>query len=220
MGVLYVIRHAQASFGAADYDVLSDLGHRQSRALGQALAVQGVMPDAVFIGAQRRHRETLAGIADGLGAPVQPQVHAGLNEFDFKGLLDARFRDAPAPDGMHSDRRSHFRTLRDTVLMWQRDEVPDPPETWAAFSDRVADAKAVMQGAGETVLAVSSGGAISQMIASVLQTPADQQIALQLQMKNCAVNRFISTSNAMYLHGFNETPHITAETAEELLTYS
>jgi broad specificity phosphatase PhoE len=45
MRELVLLRHAQASFGAADYDVLSDLGHRQSLALGEALAMQGLRPD-------------------------------------------------------------------------------------------------------------------------------------------------------------------------------
>jgi hypothetical protein len=37
VGNLYLIRHGQASFGAADYDVLSPVGERQSLALGEHL---------------------------------------------------------------------------------------------------------------------------------------------------------------------------------------
>jgi broad specificity phosphatase PhoE len=220
MGTLYLIRHAQASFGAADYDVLSDTGHAQSHALGKALARQGVRADAMFIGAQRRHRETLEGILAGMGAQAQPQVHPGLNEFDFKALLDARFRDASAPDNLHGDRKTHFRTLRDTVLAWQRDEVPDPPETWAQFTARVEDARRAMAQQDGDVIAVSSGGAIGQMLAAALAAPPEQQIRLQLQMKNCAVNRFVHSPRNFYLHGFNETPHIDASNTDTLLTYS
>jgi broad specificity phosphatase PhoE len=35
MGTLHLVRHGQASFGAADYDQLSDLGARQCRELGR-----------------------------------------------------------------------------------------------------------------------------------------------------------------------------------------
>ena len=220
MGTLYLVRHAQASFGAADYDVLSETGHAQARALGRALARQGVRAAAVFIGAQRRHRETLDGILEGMGADARAQVHPGLNEFDFKALLDARFRDSPAPENLHGDRKTHFRTLRDTVLAWQRDEVPDPPETWAQFTARVEDARRAMTGDGGDVIAVSSGGAIGQMLAAALTAPPEQQIRLQLQMKNCAVNRFVHSPRNFYLHGFNETPHIDASNADTLLTYS
>ena len=220
MAEIFVIRHAQASFGAADYDVLSDLGHRQSEALGRALKAQGIQPDRFVIGAQRRHRETMEGIVKGMGAGnAEFEKHDGLNEFDFKSLLDARQRTKPPTPNLHSDRRTHFRILRDTVLEWQRDEIENPPETWSAFAFRVADAMEWVRASGERVMVVSSGGAISQMIAAALSAPSSQQIELQLQMKNCAVNRFISTSSRLFLHGFNETPHITAETAD-FLTYS
>jgi broad specificity phosphatase PhoE len=38
MGNLYLVRHGQASFGAADYDQLSELGQRQSVRLGEYFA--------------------------------------------------------------------------------------------------------------------------------------------------------------------------------------
>jgi len=61
---------------------------------------------------------------------------------------------------------------------------------------------------------------ISQLIATTLCSPAATQIELQLQMRNCAVHKFIhSSSGAFFLHGYNETPHIGAET-QHLLTYS
>lgn len=220
MAELLVIRHAQASFGAADYDVLSDLGHRQARALGAALKAQGAAPRRLMIGGQRRHRETLEGLAPALGLDAaQADIHPGLNEFDFRGLLAARNRTHPLPEDAHTDRKAHFRTLRDTVLAWARDEIEAPPETWAAFTGRVADALAELASGEGPALAVSSGGAISQMVSAVLETPAPQQIALQLQMRNCGVTRFVATPKCVYFHGFNETPHITATTAD-LLTYS
>ena len=222
MTEIIVIRHAQASFGAANYDVLSELGHRQSHALGRALAVQGVTDaDHWIMGAQRRHRETLEGCAAGMGVSATPEIHAGLNEFDFKGLLDAYYRGRPAPEGMHDDRKSHFRTLRDTVLAWQRGEVDGPPETYGDFEARVRDALDLARGKpGKRVIMVSSGGAISQMIRMIIEAPATKQIELQLQMRNCAVNRFIASSDSLFLHSFNETPHIDGTNADEMLTYS
>jgi len=221
MAELYLVRHAQASFGADNYDVLSDLGHMQSFALGQAIAAQGVRPDLWVIGDLNRHRETLAGIQLGMGmAEATPEIHPGLNEFDFTGLLNARFGMGGGPKDMHSDRKTHFKILRETVLAWQRDEIANPPEKWADFARRIEAARRfIMREGPATVLAVSSGGPIGQMVASVLQTPDDQLIKLQLQVKNCSLTRFIFTQKACYLHGFNETPHITAET-HQFLTYS
>ena len=42
MGTLYLVRHGQASFGADDYDKLSDLGHRQCVRLGEYFRDKGV----------------------------------------------------------------------------------------------------------------------------------------------------------------------------------
>ena len=219
---IILIRHGQASFGAADYDVLSGLGHEQSRALGTALKTQGLVPDALFIGAQRRHRETLKGVAEGLGIGTETAtLHEGLNEFDFQGLLEARFRNAEQPRPAPDDRREYFRMLRDTVLAWQRDEVDDPPEYWSEFAARVAAARDTMCACdARKVLAVSSGGPISQMVAATLETPADKMILLQLQIKNCAVTRLVANPGSVFLHAFNETPHIDARSAPRLLTYS
>jgi broad specificity phosphatase PhoE len=41
MGTLYLVRHGQASFGADDYDQLSELGRRQSVRLGEYLRGKG-----------------------------------------------------------------------------------------------------------------------------------------------------------------------------------
>lgn len=222
MPVLYVIRHGQASFGADDYDVLSPTGHRQAEALGRKLAEQGVRPDAWIMGDMRRHRETMEGLMKGMGVEgVTPEVHAGLNEYDFGALLSARLKALGQDDTPPLDRRNYFRTLKEVVQEWHRDEIPDPYETYGAFRARVEDARQVcMRDGVETVLAVSSGGAIGQMIAGILDAPPITQVKLQLQMKNCAVNRFVYSSRNVYLHGFNETPHIDASTEAEMLTYS
>ena len=42
MGTLYLVRHGQASFGAADYDNLSELGHRQAVRLGEYWRERGM----------------------------------------------------------------------------------------------------------------------------------------------------------------------------------
>ena len=86
MGTLYLVRHGQASFGAADYDQLSDLGRRQSERLGRYWRERGITFDAVLTGTLRRHAQTWEGIAAGAayGNPVQalegPEVLAAVIE--------------------------------------------------------------------------------------------------------------------------------------------
>lgn len=222
MPSLFIVRHGQASFGADDYDVLSPTGHKQAEAVGRALAEQGVRPDVFIMGDMRRHRETMQGILKGMGITgVTPEVHAGLNEYDFGALNAAKLRAQGLDEKAPIDRRTYFRTLRDVVQEWHRDEIPNPYETYSAFRDRVEDARQhCMRDDAGTVLAVSSGGAIGQMISRALDAPPITQVKLQLQMKNCAVNRFVYSARNMYLHGFNETPHIDASNEAEMLTYS
>ncbi len=222
MPVLYLVRHGQASFGADDYDVLSPAGHAQSEALGDALSRLGVKPDVFVMGDMRRHRETMEGILRAMGrSDVTPEIHAGLNEYDFGKLLAAKEKAQGSGDGPPPERRSYFRMLREVVQEWHRDEIPEPEETYGHFAARVEDArKFCMREGVETVLAVSSGGAIGQMIATTLDAPPLTQVKLQLQMKNCAVNRIVYSKRNTYLHGFNETPHIDASNEAEMLTYS
>ena len=125
--------------------------------------------------------------------------------------------DPPGPAG---DRRAHFRALRETVLMWQRDEIDAPPERFAAFAARVADAMQAMEAAGRNVLAVSSGGAISKILAEVMECPPAQMMTLQLQMKNCAVSRLVGRPGRFVLHGFNDTPFLCEAADERLLSYA
>jgi broad specificity phosphatase PhoE len=56
VGSLALVRHGQASFGAADYDRLSDRGEAQARALGVRWAAEP--PAAIYTGPMRRQRDT------------------------------------------------------------------------------------------------------------------------------------------------------------------
>ena len=65
MGHLVLVRHAQASFLAADYDRLSPLGEEQARLLGEYWGDRGVEFDRIFSGPRVRQRDTakIAGAA-------------------------------------------------------------------------------------------------------------------------------------------------------------
>ncbi len=118
MGNLYLVRHGQASFGAEDYDRLSELGHRQSLRLGQYFAGKGVTFDAVITGTLRRHTETWQGIAEGMQLKAEPLQWAGLNEYDSEAVIAAihpHKLEKPTSPEMY---RHHFRLLRDGLTQW------------------------------------------------------------------------------------------------------
>jgi broad specificity phosphatase PhoE len=89
MAQLYLVRHGQASFGAADYDKLSDIGHKQSLLLGQYFAQRDIAFDSVVTGDMRRHKETAAGIQKGGESDIPTFIDAGWNEFDFNAVVSA-----------------------------------------------------------------------------------------------------------------------------------
>lgn len=213
MAELIVIRHGQASFGTDNYDRLSDLGRQQAEAVGAFLDSVGWVPDRVVSGTLQRQIETAA--AMGLAAPAQ---HAGFNEYDFHDLLHKRFG-GQAPDDVMQDRKTHFRTLRDTILEWQQGGIDGAAETWTAFSTRVKEALAfATQDGARRVVAVSSGGVIGQLVSSVLGAPEPMMMELNLQVKNSSITRFVFSKGRVMLTEFNATPHFDAQPA--LLSYS
>ena len=75
MPTVLLARHAQASFGAADYDVLSAIGVEQAAGLAGDLARRGVRIDRLISGSLARQRDTAAPIAAaaGVSAIVDPR---------------------------------------------------------------------------------------------------------------------------------------------------
>lgn len=214
MAELIVIRHGQASFGTDNYDRLSELGVAQSQAVGNHLQRIGWVPDRVLTGTLERQRQTLVE----MGFSVDPDEHAGFNEYDFHNLLHTRFG-GKAPDDVMGDRKTHFRTLRETILDWQDGGIAGAAESWAEFTARVHAAREFATEPGpKRVLVVSSGGVIGQLVASTLQAPNQMMMDLNLQVKNSSMTRFIFSKGRIMLTEFNTTPHFDAQ--PDLLSYS
>lgn len=214
MAELLVIRHAQASFGADDYDRLSELGTRQSEVVGAHLRAVDWLPDRVLTGTLTRQKQTLAA----MGVTTPPEVHPGFDEYDFHDLLHHRFG-GDVPDPVKADRKTHFRTLRETILDWQKGGIAAASESWDAFHTRVSDAlRFATETEARRVLVISSGGPIGQLVTSTLKAPAAMMIELNLQVKNTSITRFVFSRGRVMLSEFNATPHFDA--APDLLSYS
>lgn len=210
MGNLVLVRHGQASFGAANYDQLSVLGTRQCEALGDYLAERARRFDVVLTGTLQRHAQSLQAMAARLPGLPSPRAIPALNEYDAEGLVRAvagGTMPAQAPGG---DRREHFRLLREGLQRWMDGTlgVPGMPD-WAAFRDGVAAVlDEVRTSSAEQVLVVSSGGPIATAIAHVLQAPATAVVALNLQMRNSAVSELTFTPSRHWLVSYNTLPHL------------
>lgn len=223
MGSLYLVRHGQASFGAADYDQLSARGHEQCRHLGAYWRERGQRFDAVFTGTLRRHQQSLAGIVEGYGEDLPAVALPGLNEYDSEAVVRAIH---PEPLGAPSDPeavKQHFRLLRQGLLAWMRGETaPVGMPTHADFAASVADAldRVRALGVGRQVLIVSSGGPISTAVAQVLDAPAETCVELNLRIRNSAVTEFAFNPRRHHLVTFNTLPHLDSAETRALATHA
>jgi broad specificity phosphatase PhoE len=219
----YTVRHGQASFGAADYDKLSELGWRQARWLGEHWSAAGMGFGRILCGDLLRHRETAQGICEGLQLDAgQLQLFPQLNEFDFHSVMQAYGeRNPQAVPAQGSPRADYYRFLKKAMLAWAAGEI-DTRESWQGFEQRVDEVLGIISDSpkGSKTLVVSSGGTISMMVRRVLGAHADTVTQLNMQIKNTAVSRFFSTPNNISLHSFNHVPHLETEERQEFITYS
>ncbi|WP_293224663.1 histidine phosphatase family protein [Ottowia sp.] len=226
MGTLYLVRHGQASFGADDYDHLSELGHAQARRLGQYWRERfgdDLRFDAVLTGTLRRQRQTWQGIAEGAALDGTPHTQLpGLNEYDSHALIAAIHPEPlPKPDTPELY-RAHFRLLRQGLAAWMRGETaPAGMPSYAAFAQGVADALEQARGAGEgRVLLVSSGGPIATAVARVLQAPPEVSIELNMRYRNTAVSELRFSARRHALLTYNTLPHLDAPAWRDWVSYA
>lgn len=223
MGSLYLVRHGQASFGAADYDQLSATGHAQCRHLGAYWQARGQRFDAVFIGTLRRHAQSLAALVEGYGEDLPASALPGLNEYDSEAVVRAIHPGPLAPPRDAETVKQHFRLLRQGLLAWMAGETaPAGMPSHAAFAAGVADAldRVRAVGVGRQVLIVSSGGPIATAVAQVLACPPESFVELNLRLRNSAVTEFAFNPKRHHLVTFNALPHLDTADTRGLITHA
>jgi broad specificity phosphatase PhoE len=224
MGTLYLVRHGQASFGADDYDQLSERGRDQSVRLGEYWRERGLTFDTVFTGTLKRHRQTLEGIVQGLGGLAAPvQAVPGLNEYDSDALLKA-IHPTPLPKADTPELfRHHFRLLCDALAQWMGGTIsPQGMPDWDTFSGGVHEVldQVRHQHSGGNVLIVSSGGPISTAVGQVLGTSPEVTIARNLRLRNSAVTEFSTSPKRLMLQTFNTLNHLDTEEHRSWITHA
>jgi len=223
MGTLYLVRHGQASFGADDYDQLSDLGRRQSVRLGEYFARKGIRFDGLIAGTLRRHTQTLQGILEGMNQAGEHLSWEGLNEYDSAAVIAAihphRLELPDSPERY----RHHFRLLRDGLAQWMAGVVsPQGMPTYDGFSAGVARALDHVRANhyGQSVLVVSSGGPIATAVGLVLGTSPETTIELNMRIRNTSVTEFAFTPKRHMLVCYNAIPHLDDPQYADWITYT
>ncbi|MCW2830919.1 MAG: histidine phosphatase family protein [Aeromicrobium sp.] len=205
MGSLHLIRHGQASWGADDYDQLSELGSRQSAALGISWEASGWAPTSVLAGGMKRHAQTAIATIDSAGQGDGYDVDAGWDEFDHLALAQAY-----DPDALTLDSKAFQTQLNGALDAWVGGS-HGTGESFADFSGRVLGAlDGAVQAAtsGRTVAVFTSAGPIGLIVSHLLNGDASLFRHLNEVVVNASVTTVLVGRSGPRLLAFNEHVHL------------
>jgi broad specificity phosphatase PhoE len=224
MALVYLVRHAQASFGQRNYDQLSPLGHQQARWLGDWFAEQGIAFRRVMSGTLLRQRQTAQEILGALGGdPESILTHAGLDEYQGEAIWSAHTGGQDPIAQQRADHRAYWRTFREAMHAWCDDRLVGVPETWIEFGARVQDAldtvcKDTVR--DDNLLVVSSGGAIGRAITDIVGGPPTVAVELNLQFRNTGFCELIAGGGTLRMLSYNNIPHLMRPDRREAITFA
>ena len=209
MGRILLVRHGQASWGAADYDVLSPRGEEQAEALGRTLA--DLAPDLVVHGSMQRQRRTAEIAVAAAGWDLTPRLDERWNEMDHLAVLAAQPKDF---DG-EPDRQQFQAWFEAATGRWTSGAHDHQyAESFPAFRERVTAGLAHLADA-DTAVVVTSGGPISSVVTDLLAAGVETHARLAPVVVNTSLTTVVSGRRGFTLVAFNEHRHL----AGELLTY-
>jgi broad specificity phosphatase PhoE len=230
MSVLTLVRHAQASLFADDYDALSPKGETQARLLGEFWARRQMHFDEVYCGPRARQRHTAVivgcGLTQGGRSWPEPLVLSELDEYDLGGILhtlaphlaqhDHAFAELLAryrQEETGPDRERTFRRVFEALTRhWATTPIShDGVEGFPAFRDRVARGlRRVMEntGSGRRVALFTSGGFIGASVRLALDAPDRMALEVNWRVRNCSLTEFVFTQDRFTLDSFNALPHL------------
>jgi broad specificity phosphatase PhoE len=209
VGVILLVRHGQASFGAADYDVLSETGEMQSTLLGAALADR-VTPTRLLRGRMRRHKQTALAASAAAGWAGPSFADRGWDEFDHVQMLAVHT--GPDSEEAPRERAAFQRWFDEATARWVSGEFDqDYDEPFGAFTARVDDAlrrTADGLGSGDTAVVFTSGGPVSWVAASLLGGGTDLWGRLNPVMVNTGVTKVVVGRRGPTLVSINDHSHL------------
>ena len=234
MKEIFLVRHAQASFGRKNYDRLSALGIRQAQILGDYFVGLGLKFDAIFSGSMERQIDTAQTVMSRFsedGAKLGLCVIDAFNEFDSSSIIMTQVEDLVREDpsiskalpNVYKDRRSFQFVFDRAVMRWMsgRHEV-SAVESLETFTRRVyAGIANVVEDAGqkERVAIFTSGGTISAAMQIALGLSTEKAIGLAWQIGNTSVSTFYYGEKGLGLLSFNSLAHLELRGEPELITY-
>ncbi|WP_157982806.1 histidine phosphatase family protein [Aliidiomarina minuta] len=221
MASLYLIRHGQASFGADNYDDLSQLGKSQSRHLGQVFHQQGIMPTRILAGSLQRQQQTARGIVEGLQGDLTINMEPAWNEFDHENVLQV-FEKTSGQGSLRQqlavadDKEACFQKLFVAAIRrWVEGQHDSSyTESWGDFQQRISAVfkqLAEQVSAHERILVVTSGGPISMVVQQLLKLDTETALRLNWRLVNAGITKVSLGQGGPQLVSLNEHMHFSGE---------
>ena len=213
-----MVRHGQASYGAADYDNLSELGQQQSFWLGAHLQQLGFTPSLAIDGTLKRHVQTLDQVAKSL--PIRARTNdKAFTEINISAIFSSyrsKYDDLPA---FEQDRKLLNSALRMVLTAWFEARIDTGDETWQDYVTRISHGLERLKDQGKNILLITSGGAIAAAVGAALNLDAAAQVAIFTKLHNSSVTKLIRTKTGLELHSLNNVAHLETADRQGALTY-
>ena len=234
MAEIYLIRHGQASFGTANYDRLSPLGHRQAEVLGDCFRDCGIQFDATYSGELERQTKTAQIVLERQRDKVGCEVDVRFNELETDAILkqlvpqltQANPELATLVKKGERSSKDFQKALEIVFLHWVTTDENHPGlQSWAEYSSNAQRALAEVisrEGSGKTVAVFTSGGTIATLVAHVLGVSDALVYKFYEPVVNCSITRLLYSGSKVSLSCFNDQQFISllgAQSGESLLTY-
>jgi len=229
--MLYLVRHAQASYLSDNYDQLSDLGISQAKSLGTYLS-RSTEIHQKFVGPHKRQLQTANQIRE---------AYTHINEYMPSPTLIPQLKEHSGPATLH-----HHKPLlikRDPkCIQWHQESIAQPStlrensikifdhfipqwmagkyavdglEDFNTFRKEIAEGLSIIlkgKQQDENTLIVTSAGSISAIMAHLLKIDDINEIAqISLKVNNASVTTLEPQDKKWKLFRFNQVDHLTDE---------
>lgn len=234
MGTLYIIRHAQGSFGTEKYDRLSELGVRQAKMLAEHFVRHDVQFESIYSGTLTRQIETANAYIklahEKNRQPPSLKQLEDLNEFDLgsvfaamKPFLLKRFPQLEQDtENFRRDRRAFRVVIKEIIQLWTSEsyDFPGVP-TWKDFSlkvNKVLNEIALNTSPSKDAAIFTSGGVILAALRGASNI-GEFNFSEVENIPNTSVNQFKMLKSKLSISSQNDLAHLDVHLEPELKTY-
>ena len=229
MSKIYFFRHAQASLGSDNYDVLSKKGEVQAHELGKYLVIKKYKFDKIYVGNLRRQQHTFEIILkeyNKKNLPIpDPIVLNGLNEHQateaMKSEIPNMIKSDPFIKSLWEEIELNPDNKKEKLMLgfkyflnlWVKNKIiVEGIVPWKDFRKNVRNAlNTILKNTkkNQNIGVFSSGGTISSITAESLKINDELKIAdLNFSIRNTSFTSFYHNKEKFNLLSFNEIPHL------------